>query len=120
MDLVRDVLDNRLVDRRGRPMGRVDGIVLELRPGAPPRVAALESGLTTLARRLHPALVPRAFWLARRLRAGAGEALRIPFERVAGIGIDVRLDLDARETSAWAWERWLRARVIRRIPWSGV
>ena len=51
MDLVRDVLDELLRDRRGRKMGRVDGIVLELRDGEPPRVVALHSGLETLARR---------------------------------------------------------------------
>ena len=33
INLIRDVLDNQLVDRDGRRMGRVDGIVAELREG---------------------------------------------------------------------------------------
>ena len=52
MDLVRDVLDKQLVDRHGTKMGRVDGIVVELRPGRPPEVIALETGPLTLARRI--------------------------------------------------------------------
>ncbi|MEH2463692.1 hypothetical protein [Nostoc sp.] len=31
MDVIRDVLDNQLVDRNQRKMGKVDGIVMELR-----------------------------------------------------------------------------------------
>jgi len=56
MDLVRDVLDKRVVDRNGREMGRVDRIVLELRDGQPPRVAAFEIGPSALATRVHPRL----------------------------------------------------------------
>ena len=37
-------------------MGKVDGIVLELDDGQPPRLAYIETGATTLARRLHPRL----------------------------------------------------------------
>ena len=34
MDLVRDLLDKLVVDRNGREMGRVDGIVLDHRDGS--------------------------------------------------------------------------------------
>jgi sporulation protein YlmC with PRC-barrel domain len=37
MDLVRDLLDKKVVDRNGREMGRVDGIVISIRAGAAPR-----------------------------------------------------------------------------------
>ena len=33
MDVVRDVLDKNVVDRNGREMGRVDGILLDHEPG---------------------------------------------------------------------------------------
>ena len=36
MDLARDLLDVQLIDPRQRPIGRVDGILLEVRPGQPP------------------------------------------------------------------------------------
>jgi len=42
MDLVRDCLDKQIDDRFKRRMGRVDGIVLEVEPGRPPRVAYVE------------------------------------------------------------------------------
>jgi hypothetical protein len=61
MDLIRDVLDNQLVDRNGRKMGKVDGIAIELRENKPPRLAYIETGAPTLARRLHPRL---ARWVA--------------------------------------------------------
>lgn len=48
MDVIRDVLDNQLVDRHQRKMGKVDGIVIELREHQPPRLAYLETGATTL------------------------------------------------------------------------
>ena len=48
MDLVRDILDAQLVDAHGHNIGRVDGILLELRAGRPPRVAAMELGMVTL------------------------------------------------------------------------
>ena len=55
MDLARDLLDKLLVDRNQRPLGRVEGIVLELRADRPAAGrAAMEVGLVTAARRLHP------------------------------------------------------------------
>jgi hypothetical protein len=51
MDVVREVLDKQLVDRHHRPMGRADGIVVEIRNGQAPRVMYLETGPATTARR---------------------------------------------------------------------
>ncbi len=48
--LVADFLDEQLVDRKGEPAGRVDGIVIELREDRPPRVVCVEaSPITVLA-----------------------------------------------------------------------
>ena len=52
LDLTREVLDMQLVDRDRTKLGRVDGIVLELREGQPPRIDALEMGFAVLARRV--------------------------------------------------------------------
>ena len=46
VDLVRDLLDKQLVDRRHEPMGRVDGVVLTFADGEQPRVTSLESGMS--------------------------------------------------------------------------
>ena len=56
MDLIRDVLDKRVVDRHGHVMGRVDSIVLDIRPDAPPHVATLDVGPAILASRVRPGL----------------------------------------------------------------
>ena len=39
MHLVRDLLDKRVVDRDGVPVGRVDGLLMEVREGEPPRMS---------------------------------------------------------------------------------
>jgi hypothetical protein len=112
MDLVRDVLDSQVVDRHGRAMGRADGIVVELRDGGPPRVVAIEVGLATLVRRIHPRLVPWAEALARSLGVSDGAPLRVPFGDVLDFAVDVKIDVDAPQTAAWAWERWLRKHLL--------
>ena len=62
MNLVHDVLDRVVVDRNEKHLGRVDGLVLELRDGAPPRVAYVEIGAETASRRV-------AGWLTRLTQA---------------------------------------------------
>jgi sporulation protein YlmC with PRC-barrel domain len=116
MDLARELLDEQVRDRGGEKMGKVDGIVLELREGAPPRVAAIEIGPVTLARRLHPVLGRWARAVEIGCGIGAGTPLRVPMAKVTEVDVDVKVDLKARETTAWAWERWLAERVVERIP----
>ena len=68
MDLVRDDLDKQLGDRQGKPIGRIDGIVMEIEEGRQPRVVAVEVGSVAQARRLG-----RAFIVGRsRLRSAGG------------------------------------------------
>ena len=74
MDLVRDLLDKRVVDRNGRDMGRVDRIVLQPRPDEPPRVAAIEIGPSALFDRLNSVLG----CVARTLECAFGLADRRP------------------------------------------
>jgi hypothetical protein len=114
MRLVAECLDKQLRDRRGRAMGRVDGVVLALRAGARPHVAAIEVGAVTRARRLSARL---GRWMAARARRRAGDEdpYRIPFERVVVERIEARVGIDADDTPVLAWERRLRALVMR-IP----
>jgi hypothetical protein len=119
MDLVRDILDKQLLDRNRIKMGKVDGILLEVPDGKPPRLAALEVGGITLARRLHPRL---GEWIAswrERHDSVQRAAYRIPWTHVRDIGIDIEVELNAEQTPVLAWEYWLRDHVIRRIPGSG-
>jgi sporulation protein YlmC with PRC-barrel domain len=118
VNLTRDILDQQVVDRTGQRLGKVDGVILELRDGEPPRVAAIEIGPVTLTRRIHPRLAEWfGGWLRRRGPRTDG-TLRIPWSTVRAIGVDLRVDLVADGTPARAWEDWLREHVIRRIPGS--
>lgn len=116
MDVIRDVLDNQLVDRNQRKMGKVDGIVIQLRDGEPPRLAYIEVGLPVLARRLHPQLERWVAALESKWGAKHSEPFRIPWSKVRDVGIDVEVDLEAEATPALAWEKWLRDHLIGRIP----
>ncbi len=109
LEVVRDLLDEQVLDRNGERIGKVDGVILEIREGGPPRVAAIEIGLPTAVRRLEIG------WLERWVRRWA-RSTRIPMTRVVAIGRDIRVDVDADETSATDVERWLRRHVIERIP----
>jgi sporulation protein YlmC with PRC-barrel domain len=114
MDIGREILDQQLVDSNGINIGKVDSVVLELRDGAPPRVAALLTGGHLLARRLHPRIES---WMAR-LTAGwcpeGQHPIRIPWSKVKKIGVDVKVDIDAGRVMPW--EHWIRSHIIGRIP----
>jgi hypothetical protein len=118
MHLSRDLLDNQVCDRANHRMGKVDGIVLALRRGRPPRVAALELGTSTLLGRISRRLGTWAAGLERRLRVGDGEPQRIDVDRIVKVGINVMVDIDADRTKVYDWERWL-ARALGRIPGAG-
>jgi len=114
--LIADVLDEGLLDSRGENAGRIDGIVLEMRPGRPPRVAYLEvSPITLLARFSHHL----ARWYARhdaKLGPGRGVPFRIPWSRVAREGPIYHMDMDVQATPINALEDWLSRTIVRRIP----
>jgi sporulation protein YlmC with PRC-barrel domain len=113
VELGREILDQQLVDRSGINMGKVDGVVLELRDGQLPRVSAILTGGHLLARRLHPRLESLARLLTR-YGPGQLEPMRIPWEKVSKIGVDVKVDVSADEGSPW--EHWVRDHILRRIP----
>jgi sporulation protein YlmC with PRC-barrel domain len=116
MELGRDILDQQVIDRKGELMGKVDGIVVELRKEKPPRVARLVIGGGTAARRLHPRF---GAWLVRWRRKWGpkdDEPLELPWSTVLKVGVDVKVDVDAERTAAFAWEHWIRDRIIARIP----
>jgi sporulation protein YlmC with PRC-barrel domain len=118
VDLVRDLLDKPIRDHDGREMGRVDGIVLERRDGARPRVSALLVGPSVLGSRLHPVL---GRWIAAfEIACGIAEGrpIRIDFNDVAEIGDDVKVDVAATDTAAGAVEQIAR-RWLRRVPGGG-
>lgn len=115
MDLIRDCLDKQIEDRFKRRMGRVDGIILELETGQPPRVAYVELGVTTLMNRLSKRVGRVVARFLKRLDVSP-DPYRIAWGKVK-VGLNtVRADVEAEKTPALEWELWLRKKVIGRIP----
>jgi sporulation protein YlmC with PRC-barrel domain len=116
MNVGQVLLDQQVIDRHGQQMGKVDGVLIELQTGEPPRLAGLLMGGGTAAHRLHPGF---GRWLLRwRRRWGPrdDQALEVPWSKVLKIGVDVKVDLEAERTPAFAWEHWIRQHIIGRIP----
>ena len=111
-----EVLDQQLRDRDGRPMGMVDGLVLEQRDGKPPRVTHLQVGGATLSYRLSRPIGALIGWFARRYGARLGEPYRIAWSHVRDVGVDIIVDLDGRRTPALYWEEWIRRHFVDRVP----
>jgi sporulation protein YlmC with PRC-barrel domain len=108
----RDIMDQQVVDARGRLMGKVDGVVLELHEGEAAHLAGIVIGGTTLLWRLHRGL---ARWAERKL-GGEGRITYVPWSRVGKVGVDIRVDVEAPRTPAFRWEHWVRDHFIGRIP----
>ena len=116
MELVRDVLDEQLVDATGRKIGKIDGIVLQLgknrccacwrsrSAAAPPRVA-----MPKFFRGLFQSL-------ARAWTPHGGEPYRVPWNKLHFGALDVRLDMDV-STSLVSGEREAE-RFVRHLPGS--
>ena len=117
IDLVRDVLDTQVHDRNERPIGKVDGIALELREGKPPRVAYIELDSVIAWQRLGPRFGRWAAALARIWRRGDNPC-RFTWSQVRDMDVDIEVDADAEETPALDLERWLRDKFVSRIPGS--
>jgi sporulation protein YlmC with PRC-barrel domain len=119
MDVIHDLLDKQVVNRNGHNVGRVDGIVAELRSGAAPRLVAIEMGSVTLARRVGGRLAVWAGRLQQRWSPARRTNYRIPFSRLHDLGGNVTIDIDMHDTPAYAWESWLRRHILDRIPGKG-
>ena len=119
MDLVREVMDQKLLDRENCEMGRVDGLVMQLGERSQPRITHIQIGGTTPWMRLHPAFGRLATRLAEMWGPKRKDPVRIPWSRVMTTGRDIKLDVGARETGAIAWEIWIARHIIERIPGGG-
>jgi sporulation protein YlmC with PRC-barrel domain len=118
MHCVADILDKQIVDVDGQKAGKVDGIVMELRDGAPPKLTYLEVSPITLIRRVSTTLARWYALLDRRLGPDRGVPYRIPWTRARPDGPTLRVDFRARETPIFAAETWVRDRIVAHIPWS--
>jgi hypothetical protein len=116
MNLVRDCLDNRLLDRSGHPLGHIDGIVMTIEGDRQPRITAIEVGSVAQARRLGPRIGRWVERLSTRWGRMRPNPYRIAWSALTFGPHDVRVDVAAADMPVLAWERWLRKHVISRIP----
>jgi hypothetical protein len=115
--VVRDALDELVVDRNTREMGRVDGIELELRPNGPPRLSSIVMGPVALGSRIHPTI---GRWIAAfesALGLSEGRPVRIEFSRIRRRERHLETDVTVSATAANTVERWVRT-WVRWIPGS--
>jgi hypothetical protein len=115
VNLVRDILDKNVIDRDGKPMGRVDGILVAGGGGQPPRIAAIEIGPSVLGYRVHPAAGRFIAGLEQAFGVADGRPVRVAFNRVTKIGSSLQVDLAIGETGAGNVEQCVRA-WIDRLP----
>lgn len=113
--LVSDVLDKQLVKGKEK-LGKVDGLVIVLREGKPPRVGYIECGTAVVARRLGRWCERLVLALNRRFGVRDEPRYRIPWSKVKEIDINVEVELD--EHPLLAWEEWLSKHVVGRMPFS--
>ena len=118
MDVVHDVLDKHIVDRNGREMGRVDGIVVEISDDEPPRLAEVLIGASVLGTRVNVGFGRWVHGLEEGLGIGDERPVHIDFSHVAEIGDKVKIDVAVGETGADTLEHRLRT-WLTKLPGSG-
>lgn len=113
------LLDRQIVDSQGRMAGKVDDLELAFagEPGAPPSVVAILAGPGALAHRLGGRLGVWLDSIQRRLADDAAPA-RVSFGVVKGIDNHVELSIARDDLDVMRLERWVRDRLISRIPGS--
>jgi hypothetical protein len=110
------LLDQQVIDRNDQLMGKVDGVIVELRGSEPPRLATLVIGGGAAAHRIHRGWGAWVIRWRRRWGPRTVEPLEIPWSKVLRIGVEVKVDIDSEFTPALAWEHWVRDKIIGRIP----
>ena len=114
--LVRDLLDNQLVDREKQNIGRIDGIVIHVAHGKQPRVTFLESGALVLSARLGTRWERFVAFMTRHFGVRKNPVFRVPWNKITKVGLDVHVDIDGRKSDAFAWEHYLDDHLIGRLP----
>jgi sporulation protein YlmC with PRC-barrel domain len=111
LDAQLHLMDRQVLDNDGVPATTVDDLELsgpeldaELPPGTPP------PGITALL--TGPVLGTRIFGG----RPPSSRLIRIPWEDVADVGVVIRLGVSGEDLDAGWVERWIRDKIIARIP----
>lgn len=108
------LLDRRVVDADGEPLGRVDDLALE-RDGTSARLVSIVMGPEALGARLGGVLGQLVAGAARLRPEGAG-APEVRLEEVDSVDVEVRLRAHRRDLSFPRSEGWVRDHIIARLP----
>lgn len=97
------LLDRSILDTDEMPTSVVDDVEIDVRDGSRPVIASLilGSGIVSRFYGSHPPDQQR---------------YRVPWHHVASIGSAVRLSIPRSEVDIVWFERWLRTKVVGRIP----
>ncbi|WP_435061209.1 hypothetical protein [Amycolatopsis thermoflava] len=113
------LLDRQIVDVDGHPVGKVDDVELARDADGTYHVVALLVGQHALGQRIGGLLGKVLCRLAARLGGGRPEPLRITYDHVKQVSSEVTLSLRAEVLEVPSLEKWLRDKLIARIPGSG-
>jgi sporulation protein YlmC with PRC-barrel domain len=113
MDVAHDLLDKHIVDRHGHELGRVDGIVLEVRDGEPAKLAEMLIGASALGSRVNPTVGRWVHALEHALGLGHLRPIRIDCTRIEKIDDKITIDLPAGETSADVVDQRIRTWLLK-------
>lgn len=116
---VRDLLDNQVVDSKGRKVGKVDGIIVEIEEGKQPRITHIEMGTVTLARRLSLRLGRWMYVFQQLVGINTHDPYRIRWSKFKKVGVDIQLDESASGGPLLAWSEWIDKKIIKRLPGGG-
>lgn len=117
LQLAKQLLDQQIVDRDGRLVGRVDDIDFGFDAEGVPYVDCLLSGQGVLGQRIGGRTGRLLVSLAERFAGGAPvPPRRIPLTQVAAVDSAVRLRCRAADLPPPPMEIWLRRHLVDRIP----
>lgn len=117
LNALEDVLDLEMIDRDGRPAGRIDDLEFDEGQAGGPVVTAFLSGAPALADRFKGAIGGLLRGLSLRLHDEPNNAvIRVPLEQVGHINSRVDLRVTREELGVGRLDRWIVDRFLGRIP----
>ena len=115
-----DLLDRQILDRDGRPVGKVDDVELDTDDNHTLYVAALLVGQQALGERIGGRLGSWIAGAARRLAPDdRKQPMRIGYDLVGTVNSAVNLTVRRELLPGAPLETWLRDHLIDRIPGAG-
>jgi hypothetical protein len=117
LHMARDVLDKLLRDKNGRECGRVDSVIIKVRPGQPAIVTEMECGIFIALRRVNAGVAEWLAHVALRVLPLPLGSVKLSIDKFSHEGQFIELPIDSEaDRRLMRAEKWLRTHVIERIP----